>query len=177
MADLEIDFQYAPALGALKNSSRRRLMSAPRTAKLSDYAHRERSFANTDLKLKLLGNIRPCRADEHVPIFAQPASVLEIKFVNKSSGVCITPVKNQHPKTLKTWIPGRASYRQLARNDGQILPCLVDTSSFAVPLRSKTFPTPFPSRPTSKPIARAPSRVAMPIINISKVSRGGGSLG
>src|SRR6185503_3379869 len=39
MADLDINFQYAPALRALKYGSRRRLMAALRAAKLSNYAH------------------------------------------------------------------------------------------------------------------------------------------
>jgi len=39
MAYLDIDFEYASALRALKYGSRRRLMAALRAAKLSDYPH------------------------------------------------------------------------------------------------------------------------------------------
>jgi hypothetical protein len=35
-----------------------------------------------------------------------------------------------HPERCETWIPGRASYRQLARNDDQIFPRILGVSRY-----------------------------------------------
>ena len=123
MADLDSDFEYAPALRALKDGSRRRLMAALRAAKLSNYAH----------------VILLCNDTKQAVIKAK--QILRLRLRMTSRGIA------RHAYAVRR------------------------STSF------KDFSNSFSKSPTSKPIARAPSSVAMPIINISKVSRGGGSLG
>ena len=135
MADLDIDFQYAPALRALKYASRRWLMAALRAAKLSNYAH----------------VILLCNDTKQAVILRSKATKnLLLHFSNS----------DKKPDIARRSYAFRCHAYAVRRS-----------TSF------KDFSNSFSKSPTSKPIARAPSSVAMPIINISKVSRGGGSLG